>query len=71
MIGPCEMSSLSPKFFGALSKFPDVPLIRPNLFIEDDLRVRRCHFAVKLAKESFSWKCFIELLVVFYATWVA
>ena len=67
-IGPCEMSSLSPKSFGALSKFPDVPLFRPNLFIEDDLRVRRWYFTIKPAKESFSWKCFIELLVIFYAT---
>ena len=67
-ISPCEMSSPSPKFFGAGNKFPDVPLFRPNLFIEDDSRTRRCHFAVKPAKESFSWKCFIELLVIFYAT---
>ena len=34
--GPCGMSSPSPKFFD--SKFPDVPLFRPNLFIEDNLR---------------------------------
>ena len=68
MSGLCEMSSLSPKFFGACSKFPDVPLFKPNLFIEDDLRVRNCHFAIKPAKESFSWKCFIELLVIFYVT---
>ena len=68
MTGPCEMSSLSPKFFSACCKFPDVPLLRPNLFIKDDLRVRRCHFTIKPAKYSFSWKCFIELLVIFYVT---
>ena len=33
MTGPCEMSSPSPKFLSACSKFPDVPLFRPNLFI--------------------------------------
>ena len=38
MIGPCEISSPSPKFFGAPSKFPDVPLFRPNLFIKGDSR---------------------------------
>ena len=67
-ISPCEMSSPSPKFFGVHTKFSDIPLFRPNLFIEDNLRAKRCHFAIKPAKESFSWKCFIELLVIFYAT---
>ena len=38
MIGPCEMSGPNLKFFGAHSKFPDVPLFRLNLFIEDDSR---------------------------------
>ena len=52
-IGPCEMSSPSPKFFGAHRKFPDVPLFRPNLFIEDDWRTRGCHSTVKPAKKSF------------------
>ena len=61
----CEMSSLSSKFFGVCGKFPDVSLFRPNLFIEDNSRMRRCHSAVKPAKESSSWKCFIELLVIF------
>ena len=39
-IGPCEMSSPSLKFFGVHIKFPDVSLFRPNLFIEDDLKMR-------------------------------
>ena len=51
--GPCEMSGPSPKFFGAGSKFPDVTLFRPTLFIEDDSRTRGCHFNVKPAKKSF------------------
>ena len=52
--GPCEMSGLSPKFFGAGSKFPDVPLFRPNLFIQDNSRRRRgCHSTIKPAKKSF------------------
>ena len=68
MIGPCKMSSRSLMFFGVHSKFLDVSFFRPILFIEDDLRAKRCHFAIKPAKESFSWKCFIELLVIFYAT---
>ena len=40
MIGPCGMSGPSPKFFGVCSKFSDVPLFRPNLFIKDDSRTR-------------------------------
>ena len=53
-IGPCEMSSLSPKFFGSHRKFPDVPLFRPNLFIEDDSRMgERGHSTVKPPKKSF------------------
>ena len=40
MIGPCEMSSPSLKFFGVHSKFPEVSLFRPNLFIEEDLKMR-------------------------------
>ena len=51
--GPCEMSSLSPKFFGAGSKFPYVPLFRPTLFIEEDLRWKGWHSTVKPAKKSF------------------
>ena len=59
--GPCEMSSgLSPKFFSAGSKFPYVPLFRPNLFIEDKLRRGDgCHPTVKPAKKSF-------VMVMFY-----
>ena len=38
--GPCKMSSRGPKFFSARSKFPNVPLFRPTLFIEDDPRTR-------------------------------
>ena len=54
MTGPCKVSGLSPKFFGAGSKFPYVPLFRPNLFIKDGLRRRRgCHCTVKPAKKSF------------------
>ena len=48
-----ETSSLSSKFFGVCSYFLDMPLFMPNLFIEDDLRARGCHFTVKLAKKSF------------------
>ena len=36
MISPCEMSSPSPKFLDACSKFPDVPLLRPNLSISPE-----------------------------------
>ena len=39
-IGPCEMSGPSPKFFDVCSKFSDVPLFRPTLFIKDDSRAR-------------------------------
>ena len=49
--GPCEMSGLSSKFFGAGSKFPNAPLFRPNSFIEDDSR--RCYSTVKPVKKSF------------------
>ena len=35
---PHEIASPSSKFFGAHGKFPDVPLFRPNVFIEDDSR---------------------------------
>ena len=49
----CEMSGPSPKFFSACSKFPDVPLFRPNPSMEDNLRARRCPFTIKPAKESF------------------
>ena len=48
-----ETSSLNSKFFGVCSKFLDVPLFKPNLFIKDDLRARGCHFMVKPAKKSF------------------
>ena len=51
--GPHKISSPSSKFFSARSKFPDVPLFRPNLFIKDDSRVRGCHSTVKPAKKSF------------------
>ena len=64
MFGLCEMSIPSSKFLGVHSKFPDVLLFRPDLFTEDDLRARRCHFTVKPGKESLFWKCFIELLVI-------
>ena len=55
------MSGLSPKFFGAGSKFPYVPLFRPNLFTEDDSRRRGrgCHSTVKPAKKVF-------VMVMFY-----
>ena len=36
--GPCEKSGPSPKYFGARSKFPNVSLFRPTLFIEDNPR---------------------------------
>ena len=53
LTGPCEMSSLNPKFFSAGSKFPNVPLFRPNLFIEDHCLSRRsCHSTIKPAKKS-------------------
>ena len=65
-IGLCEISSHSFKFFSISSKFSDVSMFRPNLFIEDNLSMKRCHFAITSAKESFSWKCFIELSVIFY-----
>ena len=51
--GPHEISSPSSKFFGARGKFPDVPLFRPNPFIEDDLRAKGCHFTIKPANKSF------------------
>ena len=59
--GPCEMSGgLSSKIFSAGSKFPYVPLFRPNLFIEDKLRRGGgCHPTVKPAKKSF-------VMVMFY-----
>ena len=62
MTGLCEISSPSSKFFNTCSKFSDVPLFRPNSFIGDDVRVRRCHFAVKPAKESFVMEVFNEIL---------
>ena len=58
-IGLCEMSSLSSKFFSVRSKFSGVSLFRPNLFIEDDSRMRGCHFTIKPAKKSF-------VMVMFY-----
>ena len=52
--GPCEMSGLSRKFFGSGGKFPNVPLFRPNLFIEDHCLSRRsCHSTIKPAKKFF------------------
>ena len=57
--GPCEMFGPSPKFFSASSKFPDVPLFRPTLFLEDGSRRRGCHSTVKPAKKSF-------VMVMFY-----
>ena len=48
--GPCEMSGLSPKFFGAGSKFPDVPLFRPVCLSR---RRRGCHSTIKPAKKFF------------------
>ena len=59
MTGPCEISSPSSTFFSVCSKFPDVPLSRPNSFSEADLRARRCHYAVKPAKESFVMEVFL------------
>ena len=56
--GPCEISSPSSKFFSTHSKFPDVPLFRSNLFIEDNSKARRCYSAVKPAKESFVMEMF-------------
>ena len=57
--GLCEISSPSFKFFRTRSKFPDVPLLRPNLFVEDDSRARRCYSTVKPAKESFVMEVFL------------
>ena len=54
MTGSCEISSPSSKFFSTCSTLPDVLLFMPNSFMEDDLRARRCHSAVKAAKESLS-----------------
>ena len=51
-IGPCEMSSPRPKFLSACSKFPDVSLFKPNLFIKDDSRMRGSHSTVKSPKKS-------------------
>ena len=50
-ISPCEMSSPSPKFFGACSKFPGVPLFRPNLVIEDYSTMRWVPFHPKATQE--------------------
>ena len=58
MTGLSEISNPSSKFFSTCSKFSDVPLFRPNLFIENDLRARRCHFTIKPAKESFVMEVF-------------
>ena len=52
-IGLYEMSSPSSSFFGVRSKFLDVSLFRPNLFIKDDSRTRGCHSTIKPAKKSF------------------
>ena len=52
MIGPCEVSGPSPKFFGVCSKFPDVPLFGPNLLIKDDSRMRGGHSIVKPSMKS-------------------
>ena len=58
MTGPCEISGPGSKFFSTCSKFSDVPLFRPNSFIEDDAKATRCHFAVKPAKKSFVMEVF-------------
>ena len=71
-IGLCEMSSPSFKFFGVRSKFPDVSLFRPNLFIEDNSRMRGCHSIVKPAKKSFvmlmfhrsNFLCYLSSIVI-------
>ena len=55
MIGLCEMSSLSSKFFSVRSKFSDVSLFRPNLCTEDDSRMRGCHFTIKPPRSPLSW----------------
>ena len=57
----CEMSGLSLKFFSVCSKFLDVSLFRPNLFIKNDLRTRGGHFTVKPSKKSF-------VMVMFYCS---
>ena len=57
----CEMSGLSLKFFGVCSKFLDVSLFRPNLFIKNDLRMRGRHFTIKPSKKSF-------VMVMFYCS---
>ena len=60
-IGLCEMSSPSSSFFGVRSKFLDVSLFRPNMFIENDSRTRGFHFTIKQAKKSF-------VMVIFYCS---
>ena len=55
------MSGLSLKFFSVCSKFLDVSLFRPNLFIKNDLRTRGGHFTVKPSKKSF-------VMVMFYCS---
>ena len=67
--GPQEIFSPSSKFFRAHGKFPNIPLLRPNPFIEDDSRARGCHSTVKPAKKSFvNTMKSIRVLVTFYAT---
>ena len=69
MTGPHKIPSPSSKFFSACGKFPDVPLFRPNPFIEDDSMSRGCHSTVKPAKKSFvNTLKSIVVLVTFYAT---
>ena len=58
MTGLSEISNPSSKFFSTCSKFSDVPLFRPNSFIEDDVKATRCHFAVKPVKKSFVMEVF-------------
>ena len=65
----CEMSSLSSKFFGVCGKFPDVSLFRPNLFIEDNSRMRGYHFIVKPAKKSFVMVMFYRSISNFLCYW--
>ena len=60
VIGLCEMSSLSPKFFGVCSKFLDVSLFKPNLFIKNDWG-GGVHFTIKPSKKSF-------VMVMFYCS---
>ena len=51
MIGPCGMSGPHPKLFGVCSKFSDVPLFSPSLFIKDGVRTRWGPFLYQATQE--------------------